>query len=59
MAWLRKAFARAKANNSLGLALMAHANPGFENFWPQTLHRALFPHVPRLQVTEPGAGLRL
>jgi hypothetical protein len=34
MAWLRKAFARAKADNSLGLVLVAHANPGFENFWP-------------------------
>ena len=34
MAWLRKAFARAKADNSLGLVLIAHANPGFENFWP-------------------------
>lgn len=34
MAWLRKAFARAKADGSLGLVLIAHANPGFENFWP-------------------------
>lgn len=34
MAWLRKAFARAKADGSLGLVLVAHANPGFENFWP-------------------------
>ena len=34
MAWLRKAFAKAKADNSLGLVLIAHANPGFENFWP-------------------------
>jgi hypothetical protein len=34
IAWLRKAFARAKADNSLGLVLVAHANPGFENFWP-------------------------
>ena len=34
MAWLRKAFAKAKADGSLGLVLIAHANPGFENFWP-------------------------
>jgi hypothetical protein len=34
MAWLRKAFARAKADNSAGLVLIAHANPGFETFWP-------------------------
>jgi hypothetical protein len=34
MAWLRKAFARAKTDNSIGLVLIAHANPGFENFWP-------------------------
>lgn len=34
MAWLRQAFARAKTDNSLGLVLIAHANPGFENFWP-------------------------
>ena len=34
MAWLRKAFARAKADGSLGLVLISHANPGFENFWP-------------------------
>lgn len=34
MAWMRKAFARAKADKSIGLVLVAHANPGFENFWP-------------------------
>jgi hypothetical protein len=34
LAWLRKAFARAKADGSLGLVLITHANPGFENFWP-------------------------
>jgi len=34
LAWLRAAFARAKAENSKGLVLMAHANPGFENYWP-------------------------
>ncbi|MFZ1101561.1 MAG: hypothetical protein WAN86_01555 [Hyphomicrobiaceae bacterium] len=34
IAWLRKAFARAKADGSLGLVLISHANPGFENFWP-------------------------
>jgi hypothetical protein len=34
VAWLRKAFARAKAEGSLGLVIVSHANPGFENFWP-------------------------
>lgn len=34
IAWLRKAFSEAKASNSRGLALLAQANPGFENYWP-------------------------
>jgi hypothetical protein len=34
IAWLRAAFAKAKADNSRGLVLMSQANPGFENYWP-------------------------
>jgi hypothetical protein len=34
IAWMRAAFAKAKADNSQGLVLMSQANPGFENHWP-------------------------
>jgi len=34
IAWMRAAFARAKADNSRGLVLLTQANPGFENYWP-------------------------
>ncbi len=34
IAWMRKAFSEAKANNSRGLALLIQANPKFENYWP-------------------------
>ncbi len=34
LAWLRSAFQRARDEKSLGLAIMIHANPGFENHWP-------------------------
>jgi len=34
IAWMKEAFARAKADNSHGLVLMIQANPGFENHWP-------------------------
>jgi hypothetical protein len=34
IAWMKAAFARAKADNSRGLVLMTQANPGFENYWP-------------------------
>jgi hypothetical protein len=34
LAWIKAAFARARADNSRGLVLMIQANPGFENFWP-------------------------
>jgi hypothetical protein len=45
MAWMKQAFAAAKADNSRGLVLMAQANPGFENHWParpKQLYFALF-----------------
>ena len=34
IAWIKQAFARAKADNSRGLVLLTQANPGFENHWP-------------------------
>lgn len=34
LAWLKKAFARAKQDGSRGLVLFVHANMGFENRWP-------------------------
>ena len=38
-AWLKKAFATAKAENALGLVIMAQANPGFENQWNASMKR--------------------
>jgi len=35
LAWIKAAFAKAKADQSRGLVLMVQANPGFENFWPE------------------------
>ena len=50
IAWLRALFAVAKASNSRGLVLMSHANPGFENYWPQEAkHRYFRPFVARGQ----------
>lgn len=34
LAWMRQAFAEAKAHGSRGLVILTQANPGFENFWP-------------------------
>jgi hypothetical protein len=34
LAWIKAAFAKARADNSRGLVLMIQANPGFENHWP-------------------------
>lgn len=34
IAWIKQAFAHAKADNSRGLVLLTQANPGFENHWP-------------------------
>jgi hypothetical protein len=34
LAWIKAAFAKAKADDSRGLVLMIQANPGFENHWP-------------------------
>lgn len=34
IAWIKQAFAEAKAANSRGLVILTQANPAFENFWP-------------------------
>jgi hypothetical protein len=34
IAWMKDAFARAKADGSRGIVIMTQANPGFENYWP-------------------------
>jgi hypothetical protein len=34
IAWMKAAFARAKADSSRALVIMTQANPGFENYWP-------------------------
>ena len=38
-AWLKKAFATAKAESALGLVIMTQANPGFENQWNASMKR--------------------
>lgn len=48
IAWLRRAFADAKAKNSAGLVLVTQANPGFETKWTPSLmgrYFRLFPGV--------------
>ena len=48
IAWLKKAFADAKASNSAGLVLITQANPGFETKWTPSLidrYFRLFPGV--------------
>lgn len=48
IAWMRKAFADAKAKNSAGLVLITQANPGFETHWTPSLvgrYFRLFPGV--------------
>ena len=48
VAWLKKAFADAKARNSAGLVLVTQANPGFETHWTPSLidrYFRLFPGI--------------
>lgn len=50
IAWLKQAFADAKAANSRGVVILTQANPGFENFWPANAKTRYFlPFVPRGQ----------
>jgi hypothetical protein len=48
IAWMKKAFAEAKAKNSNGLVLLTQANPGFETRWTPSLigrYLRIFPEV--------------
>ncbi len=57
LAWMRAAFAKAKADNSRGLVLMSQANPGFENYWPADARSRYFgPFVGRGQAPPPPAS---
>ena len=49
IAWLKKAFADAKANNSIGLVLLTQANPGFETRWTPTLMGRYFRSFPEIK----------
>ncbi len=50
VAWLRRAFAEARATGAHGLVLLTQANPGFENFWPTAAKiRYFLPFIPRGQ----------
>jgi len=50
IAWLKQAFAEAKATNSRGLAVLTQANPGFETVWPDSAKTRYFLRfVPRGQ----------
>jgi hypothetical protein len=50
IAWLKQAFAEAKAANSRGVVILTQANPGFESFWPANAKTRYFLRfVPRGQ----------
>ena len=50
IAWLKRAFADAKAAGSRGVVILTQANPGFENFWPPDRKTRYFiPFIPRGQ----------
>jgi hypothetical protein len=42
IAWLKQAFAEAKAANSRGLVILTQANPGFETTWPASAKTRYF-----------------
>ena len=49
IAWMKKAFADAKAKNSIGLVLLTQANPGFETRWTPTLVGRYFRSFPEIK----------
>jgi hypothetical protein len=50
IAWLKQAFAEAKATGSRGLVILTQANPGFETTWPAAAKtRYLLRFIPRGQ----------
>jgi hypothetical protein len=51
-AWMKKAFADAKAKNSIGLVLFTQANPGFETHWEPGLMRRYFLNFPAIKVPD-------
>jgi hypothetical protein len=53
LAWLKQAFARAKADGSRGLVLMAQANPAFENSWETNRKNLLFQRVLGMKPPDP------
>jgi hypothetical protein len=50
IAWLKKAFAAAKAANGPGLVLITQANPGFEAHWTASLQARYFRVFPDVKV---------
>jgi hypothetical protein len=50
--WMKKAFADAKAKNSIGLVLLTQANPGFETHWTPNLLRRYFLNFPEIKVPD-------
>ena len=56
IAWMKEAFARAKADNSHGLVLMIQANPGFENHWPARPKQLYFALFRGLRPPEPATA---
>jgi hypothetical protein len=55
IAWMKKAFADAKAKNGIGLVLLTQANPGFETQWTPSLLRRHFLRFPQVKVPEKPA----
>ena len=53
LAWMRQAFARAKADNSRGLVLMTQANPAFENSWDMRRKTLLLQRVLGINPPDP------
>jgi len=52
-AWVKKAFARAKADNSLGLVLFTQANPAFEGNWKGSALGRYFRPIASLGIKAP------
>ena len=53
IAWMKSAFATAKAASSRGLVLMTQANPAFENNWPLSPRRRYFREFLGLKPPDP------
>ena len=52
-AWVKKAFAKARADNSLGLVLITQANPAFEGKWTGLTLRRYFRPIAALGINAP------